>query len=327
MNRQSEELIELIHACLNGCATDEQASRLNAELRADAAARDLYLQLADTHSCLAVDESLWVEHPVVSPLSDSRSRSARQRWLSWRPLASAAAGIVLGVFCTSVVFGFVSPGHLPQVQRLFPLKNGDFEEAVGTLPANPPADFGLWTGVRAEVVDGTSEAGPKSGKQMLRFMRRDANASKPGAPEGRCDVYQLIDLRPIWKQVGPEDEVTLALSASFLDAQAAPGEKTAFRCRILVNPGPPELVREGWPDSRMGGCAYARADLETSPATRGQWQTAQAKVFLPRNAQVVAVQLSVSLAAESPASDDVFRQCYADDVTLTVSSHAPSPKK
>jgi hypothetical protein len=310
-----------------GLLTDDEAAVLQTRLKANTDLRRLYLHYMNLDVALeaqAGSRDRVIDLLRAAPLTENKPAG---RWSSWRPLTAAAAGIVFGILCTSMVFGLGSLAHLPQVKRLFPLKNGDFEEAVGTLSANPPADFGLWTGVRAEVVDGTSEAGPKSGKRMLRFMRGDANASKPGAPPDRCDVYQLIDLRPIWKQVGPEDEVTLALSASFLDAQAASGEKTAFRCRILVNPGPPELVREGWPDSRMGGCAYARADLETSPSTRGQWQTAQAKVFLPRNAQVVAVQLSVSLAAESPASDDVFRQCYADDVTLTVSSHAPNPKK
>ena len=318
---------DLIQRYIAGTLPDDEALGLQNALKSDKDFRALYLDYMNLDVALGshAESRAAVNEILAAPVAGETSRSTR--WLSWRPLTAAAAGVVFGMLCTSMVFGFGTLASLPQVKRLFPLKNGDFEEAVGTLSANPPADFGLWTGVRSEVVDETSETGPKSGKRMLRFMRGDANAPKPDAPADRCDVYQLIDLRPIWKQVGPEDEVTLALSASFLDAQAAPGEKTAFRCRILVNPGSPELVREGWPDSRMGGCAYARADLETSPATRGQWQTAQAKVFLPRNAQVVAVQLSVSRSAGSSGSDDVFRQCYADDVTLTVSSHAPSPKK
>lgn len=60
MNNNRQELIDLIYAYLDGRATEEQATRLNATLRADEASRDLYLKLADIHSCLAVEEGLWV---------------------------------------------------------------------------------------------------------------------------------------------------------------------------------------------------------------------------------------------------------------------------
>ena len=47
------ELTDLIHAFLDGRATDAEVDRLNELLLADPAARATYVQLADMHSCLA----------------------------------------------------------------------------------------------------------------------------------------------------------------------------------------------------------------------------------------------------------------------------------
>ncbi len=66
MNNNPSELHTLIHAILDGHATDQQVVCINTLLRTDATARDLYLQLADTHSCLAVDEQLWSDETAQS---------------------------------------------------------------------------------------------------------------------------------------------------------------------------------------------------------------------------------------------------------------------
>jgi DNA-directed RNA polymerase specialized sigma24 family protein len=64
---------DLIHAFLDGRATDAESDRLNELLLADPAARETYVQLADMHSCLAVDEQLWVR-PAVYSGNESHTR-------------------------------------------------------------------------------------------------------------------------------------------------------------------------------------------------------------------------------------------------------------
>ncbi|MDB6071028.1 MAG: hypothetical protein JWL81_2199, partial [Verrucomicrobiales bacterium] len=61
-----EEWPDLIQSALDGMPDDtggSRAARLNELLRNQAEARELYLQMADVHSCLAVDEKLWVDEP------------------------------------------------------------------------------------------------------------------------------------------------------------------------------------------------------------------------------------------------------------------------
>jgi hypothetical protein len=224
------------------------------------------------------------------------------------------------MFCTSVVFGYVVPRVVAKEKRLFPLRNGDFEQSGGALPANPPASFNIWSGDGAEVIAESGEVSPKSGRRMLRFTRAETDPHTAQGFPARCDVYQLMDLREVWGQVAADDEVTLEVRAAFLDSDSRSEGSGTFRCRLLVNPGSPDEVRAGWPDSRFEGCAYARSDLRNGPATRGQWRTATAKVILPRNAQVAAVHLGVIRFTDDPQPGAKFGDCYLDDVSLTVTA-------
>ena len=54
-----DELRNWIDAYLTGEVSEVQAKALSDRLREDETARDLFLQMADTHACLAVDEALW----------------------------------------------------------------------------------------------------------------------------------------------------------------------------------------------------------------------------------------------------------------------------
>lgn len=311
---------DLVQRYIAGTLTDDEALALQNALKSDKDLRALYLDYMNLDVALGshAESRMAVNEILTSPMAGEISRSTR--WLSWRPLAAAAAGLVLGMFCTSVVFGYVVPRAVAKEKRLFPLMNGDFEQSGGALPTNPPASFNMWSGDGAEVIAESGEVSPKSGQRMLRFTRAETDPHTPQGFPARCDVYQLIDLREVWGQVAADDEVTLEVRASFLDSDSRPEGSGTFRCRLLVNPGAPDEVLAGWPDSRFEGCAYARTDLRNGPATRGQWRTATAKVILPRNAQVAAVHLGVIRFTDAPQPGAEFGDCYLDDVSLTVTA-------
>lgn len=300
----------LFNAALNDQFSDAERAQLASVLKSSAEARQLWFLYQDNECSLA----------ELKPRRQAKSPRTGLSWFSWRPLEAAAAGLVLGMFCTSVVFGYVVPRVMAKEKRLFPLRNGDFEQGNGALPANPPASFKIWSGEGAEVIAESGDASPKSGRRMLRFTRAETDSHTAQGFPARCDVYQLIDLREVWGQVAADDEVTIEVRASFLDSDSRPEGSGTFRCRLLINQRSPDEVRTGWPDSRFEGCAYARTDLRNGPATRGQWRTATAKVILPRNAQVAAVHLGVIRFTDAPQPGAEFGDCYLDDVSLTVTA-------
>ena len=86
------ELANLIQRHLDGQLTDDEMDRLNTQLRNNAAARDWYLQLADVHSCLSVDEQLWVVAPSVPGATAGAQRRGFGRAV--RSVALAMLGLV-----------------------------------------------------------------------------------------------------------------------------------------------------------------------------------------------------------------------------------------
>ena len=101
-------LLALLHAVRE---THDEAARtaLNKLLRTDKASRDAMARLL-------VDEQALIsrlrDDSIVSLLGTEPAVSATYaakpaRWYSWRPATAAAAGIVFGMLCTSVLFGYV----------------------------------------------------------------------------------------------------------------------------------------------------------------------------------------------------------------------------
>jgi len=95
MNDPHNELHSLIHAVLDGRASDDESERLNELLRINVEALDVSLQLADAHACLAVDEKLWVndrerDNVVRNLLSQAPEHSIpRKRFLTRMALSTA----------------------------------------------------------------------------------------------------------------------------------------------------------------------------------------------------------------------------------------------
>ena len=91
------ELDALIEDCLEGRLSEADAERLSAELQESPEARTRYWESASIHGLLEhtmQQASLRVITGQASPKAG--------RWLQWRPIAAAAAGLVIGLLCASV---------------------------------------------------------------------------------------------------------------------------------------------------------------------------------------------------------------------------------
>ena len=88
-----DELRNWIDAYLTGEVSEVQAEALSDRLREDETARDLLLQMADAHACLAVDEALWTQPPAEVEAVPNRLSSGL--WKPVIPWAFAACLVVL----------------------------------------------------------------------------------------------------------------------------------------------------------------------------------------------------------------------------------------
>jgi hypothetical protein len=307
----------LLSRVADEAATAQEWRELEALLAAAPAARRRYVQMMDLHAELRARHVKASSPEAAQGLPKSPGSFA---WVSWRPLMAAAAGIVLGMFCTSVLFGYTMPRVVATASRLFALVDGSFEKTGGPVASGFPSEFGKWSGDEAEVVSGNA----MDGKQALRFVRAEGDAAVPNSPANSCDVYQLVDLRPL-KADAEGGEATLEMSAQFLDARSAKGADVTFTCRLYVFSGSPESLRGEWPLTRKEALAAGSGAVQSTGGAPQTWRSVTAKVLLPAQADFAVVQL---VAGKAPASDNQaaeFGEQFADDVRLTLKTQPTLP--
>ena len=324
MSHSSLELTDLIHAFLDGRATDAEVDRLNAMLLADAAAREMYLRLADMHSCLAVDEQLWVEpaHRTGdvdrgTPNALVRPRSA----LLGHPLPAAAVGLVVGLLCASLAFGYVVPLFL----HLATLVNESFESGPAPVSTGMPSRPGIWSGDSSEVVGPAQGVTPYRGDRMLRLLRADypGKSRQEADPSRRvsyvADQWQLIDLGPYKSELAAGG--VIARFSAAMNAAVFPDSET-YRCSFSIYALDAETAEHLTPDNPHGlidaslAAVHAtNASLDRDPRT---WQIEGCVLHVPADASYLMVRVGVTHAFEQRRED--FPGHFIDDVKLTLDS-------
>jgi hypothetical protein len=316
VNATSHEWHALIQASLDGQATAEQSERLNVLLRENPAARDLYLELADTHSCLAVDEQLW----IVERESPSTAVYVRSSWLAWRSLAAAAAGLVIGLLSASVVWSYVVPLAAKGVRLL----QESFETGPAPLTTGMPIQAGRWSGDFTEVVGAHQQVTPETGSKMLRLLRADYDGKEnPGGYV--ADLHQFIDLRPYQSEFADGGAV-VQFSAGF-NAFEFPAVES-YRCIMSLHALDAEMLKNGAANDRQLLNAEAlamtssnRLLLDRQPAT---WQRQTAELRLPPNAAFLLIHIGVTHVTK-PQRRVEFDGHYLDEVRLVLTRRAPLP--
>jgi anti-sigma factor RsiW len=242
----------------------------------------------------------------------------RRPWKS-RPALAAAAGLAIGLFCATVAWGMVSPRAVATAERLLTLVDVGFEG--GGVAAGFPRETGVWSGDAAEVVlaEGMRAA---EGRHTLRFVKAEGDV---GNPEGRaiaCDVFQLVDLRPLRASLGAGGDSVLELSASFLDARAADSRPSVtFFCQIFLFRGEAGSLHQGWPHCIPEAIASGSAQLTTFGGSGDGWERLTAKSLVSTEADFAVIQVSVRPNLRVPMPPLLF----ADAVELTLKTQPNLP--
>lgn len=301
----AEELAELKHLL----ATEPQARRRLVEA-------GVFQSMAESRV------ETWKALKSVSPMksADTGRQSSGFAWLTWRPLAAAAAGIVLGIFCTSVVFAYVTPS----LGRVTMLLQESFESGPAPMVTGAPMEAGHWSGDYTEVVGEQQGVKPESGKKMLRFLRTDYEG-KPNPEVGYVgNIYRLIDMRP-YRGEFADGGGLVHFSAGFNTFEFPADER--YDCTLTLFALDAESVKTGSTpggimlDEEPLGSHKRRLTLDRSPAT---WQRLTSELRLPPDTDFLLVRLSIQYSVKS-ASRQVFDGHYVDDLRLAMARRDPLP--
>ena len=292
---------ELIDALIEGDISEADFLRLEAELSVDPAARKAYFDR------VALSQALATEAKSFTTKQATIVRPHRSVWLQWRPLAAAAAGLVIGLFSASLVFGFVVQRGAEKRTPLAVFEPG-FENAQMPLTMGFPAGAGRWSGDAAHVVPAENGVPPKEGKFMLRL-----EPLSKGVPR----IYQVLDLQSLPPNAGGESRA-IEISASFATAVAE--SSVRYMIRAFAVTAAPEDLDAAWFDRRDESIASVAKGIDALPGANG-WQTLGVSIQVPRAARSLVLFFGV----RTPDRAARTVPHYLDDVRVSLLTHPPLP--
>lgn len=310
MNSEQEQL-DLIRRHIDGTANAEEMRSLQESLRSDAAFRRTFARYANIDAALR--HGRLAQAPAAA-IPARRQRQTAMSWLHWRPLAAAAAGIVFGIFCTSVVFAYVGPS----LGSVVTLLDDGFESGPAPLVTGVPLVPGVWSGDHMEAVGEQQDVKPASGKTMLQLLRADYEGKTSSEPTAVADIYRLVDVRP-WRHEFADGSAVVEFSAGFNAFAFTRGE--SYQCKIYVQAFDEETVTDGSlragktrNDRELAIASTGRTMLDRHPAT---WQVAKGELLLPPETDFLMIHIAVKRAPQLPPTS-IFAGHYLDDVQLTL---------
>ncbi len=312
-----QQLLALLHAARD--AQDDTArATLNELLRNDPGARAAMARLM-------VDEQALIhrlrDDSIVSLLdpapSDAQSKVVRTpRWYAWRPLMAAAAGIVAGMFCTSLVLGFVAQQANAVKKTPLAVFDPGLESTAPITARDVPSRVGAWGAKSGRVVTAENGVEPREGQRMLRLEPLPRN--KQGKTN-LSSAYQMLDLRSRAKASrGGDAEVQV--TASFCAANSE--VSSLYSIRIFAINQPPDKARSRfWQKTEDSGVAIVQETFGTEPGERG-WHTFSLKMPLPRGARTLVFILAAGVPKDATEAASAY---YLDDVQVSVLTPQPLP--
>ena len=283
----------------DGALAPDGIAALEAVMRGDPSKRQLFV---DTQlRSMALHDRFRQEAFCVEPAPKKRIT-----WIS-RPITAMAAGLVIGLFSASVVWAISSPKAT--TERLFSLINGSFDE--DRLEVGFPGQTGVWSGDEAAIANG-----------KLCFIAPGSDSNDPSAQAISCDVFQLVDLRPLRHTLSQEGESVLELSANFLDARPRNTKPSVtFFCQLYLFQGDPSALHQSWPQSITDTLASGSAQVTTLGTDAKGTRTLTAKCLVPAEAHFAVIQI----AARPNLRPAKLESLFADDVKLTLKTSPELP--
>ena len=238
----------------------------------------------------------------------------RSRWFQWRPIAAAAAGLVLGMFCTSVVFAYTQPKVPVVVTKGLTLADADFESGSQVPARGIPARAGAWGGDFSSVVMAENGITPKHGQRMLRILRADHELAAKNARSYVGSVAQVIDLRPLRAElVGGEQLVEV--SAQFNAIPMPQGGLFDFNVKAAAFRGDITDAPRFWKDHESSVSRSARTVVADADAAT--WQRVALPMVVPMDADFLVIEAGVVFkGSQLEQSVAEFPGHYVDQVQV-----------
>ena len=319
-----QRLLHLLQAVRDTHDTSARAE-LNTLLRENADARSTMARLmVDEQSLISRlrDDSI-VALLEPAPKAETPLRTST-RWFAWRPLTAAAAGLVIGLFSASMVFGF----GVRSLEKVVSLFQESFESGPAPLVKGIPQEVNLWSGDYSEIVEKYEGVKPKDGTKMVRMLRSDFEGKASSMPNRQGDLSRIIDVRSFMRDAnGGEFVMTLSAlfnAVPFPDSQRYDGVVALYALGELGSTE--ESLMEDALAISNGSCN----SMDRDPAT---WQSASTRLLLPTGTEFVMLKVSFRRwpkgSGDQPSLPDLmtFAGHFVDDLRASIRIRNAAPNQ
>lgn len=323
----SERLLFLLSAYLDGALAPDDKAELEQALRVSAAARAQFWEHTLLHNqlrCVLAETGLQPVPPQgpEDGQDGPRSNHPGNAWLR-HPLRALAAAVVLSVVFTSAVWAYAGQlfSHKTRVVRLL---NAGFENLSSIPPLGVPDRPDHWSGDYAELVGAEKGVRPRSGKTMLRFVRADNASSQSGPPNYVAEAIHVVDLRPYRSELR-SGAAHLEVAAWFASAAAADGQRVRFLLKAATFSGEPSDAPALWEESSRASLSMVQQQIDPSPV-EGDWKALTVSLPVPARAEFLVFECAaLQVHPRLREGTATFSAHYLDDVTVQLRVAAPAP--
>jgi hypothetical protein len=289
----SVDLVETLERWKDGTLAGADLERLNQALES----ADFRTRLVDTW---LLDHSLpgiLARHSIQAhlPAPGTSRRVLRNPLL--KTFGAAAAGLLLGLFSASYVFGKAAFPH----RKVVPLLNESFESGPTPGQNGIPVMPNRWSGDISRLVDAQQGVQPNSGKRMLQLCRADYEGKHPGFSYS-ADVYRIV---PIPKGLTGLGETSVTCEAQCSSVPFAEAKRYGISLILCALDALPDSAEPGaWkPGSAQPEphpsenaelvSASARRSLSLDP--RGMtWQPLRLEMKLPAGTRYLLISFHLA---------------------------------
>ena len=301
--------LALLHGYLSDTLDAATFAQLQSLLRESAEARRTLRSLATIDAHL---HQLAAANPATALLlaHSPAHRAPTATWLTRHPQAAAVAGLILGLFCATMVFAYIAPAlHKPLT-----LLETSFEEATHPLPNGVPSVTGLWAGDFSEIVGPQNGVTPRSGNKMWRFLRADNRTGAARAANYVGEAIHILDLSKLQSGNTSTSRI-LEISAWFALGNTSPGTRYHWNIKAAAFEGnvvdAPHLWGK-WDD--LNTCLVRREVIANQTP---EWQPLSVTMMIPASATFLIFECAaVHRKPLLPNEVAEFPAHYLDDVRV-----------
>lgn len=326
-----DRLTKLIEGWLDGCLDAHEHAELEQMLLESADARGEFWRRAAFHGQVHEAAKIAFRSPPITaaPTAIRPQRGSPPGWMR-RGMAIGTAlllagGCGLGSVVTSLAWSYSAQGLRGPMS--IAIHEEGFEAAPFPQQNYVPRRTDVWGGDETEVVGGSADIMPRTGRGMLRFLSSHPQDNRyPGLAS---EIWRVVDVAPL-RGLAQGRDLRVELAAFF---NALPAEAdTCLTCglNIVATDSPPEALGEQWLErfwearAMPSNVAIAKTltQLDDDPTT---WQRLAATITVPSGARYLVLHcVADGLRKGRPEWLPIGQ--YVDDITVTATPVESPPR-